>query len=328
MSENGITSVEGVLEQLTGLWRTAIVRAAVELHVADHVNAGAETAVAVAAAEHADARAVATLMDALAALGFLEKDGERYGLEPIVSVLLPAMGRFGPVYLNEPTWTMWGSLSEAVRTGKPVASDGGEYWLGFARASRELAHLQGMSAREFAGLGAGVGARIVDVGCGSGGMGYAFAIADPSATVTAIDSEDVLAIAADYAEELHIAERIEFKALDVATAESLGDGDYDLALVSNMLHLFDPGGNRELLRKTAATLRRGGRILVTEIVPDDERSRSAYALMFAVEMLLRTPGGNVWTFAEIAGWLAAAGFVDVEQHPMIGHTMAITATRA
>lgn len=326
MGEHGIKSVEGVLEQLTGLWRTAIVRAAVELHVAEHVSAGIDTAAAVAAAEGAAPRSVGVLMDALAALGFLEKSGDRYTLEPLVQVLLPSMASFGPVYLNDATWTMWGELSQTVRTGEPVSTDD-EYWVGFARASRELAHLQGMTAREFAGLEDGSGAQILDLGCGSGGMGFAFTIADPTVVVTGVDTRDVLTVASDYAEELHIGDRVVLRELDIVAAPSFGEREFGLVLVSNLLHLLDEGGSRELLRKVHRALVTGGRVLITEIVPDDERRSAQYALMFAVEMLLRTPAGNCYTFEEIGRWLAEAGFGPAARHPMLGHTTAITATR-
>ena len=326
MSEHAITSIEGMLEQLTGLWRAAIVRAAVELHIADHLSAGLDSASDVAEAEDAEPRSVGVLLDALTALGFLEKTGDRYVLEPLVQVLLPAMQSFGSVYLNAPTWAMWGELSQTVRSGEPAHTDE-EYWVGFARASRQLAHLQGMTAREYAGLEMGSSARILDLGCGSGGMGYAFTIADPTIVVTSVDTRDVLAVASDYAEELRIGDRVVLRELDITAAPTFGDREFNLVLVSNLLHLLDEDGSRTILRNVHRALAPHGRVLITEIVPDDERRRAQYALMFAVEMLLRTRSGNCYTFEEIARWLVDAGFGQPLQHPMLGHTTAITATR-
>lgn len=265
-------------------------------------------------------------MDALAALGFLEKSGEHYALEPLVQVLLPTMASFGSAYFNDATWTMWGKLSETVRTGEPANVDD-EYWLGFARSSRELARIQGMTAREFVGLEVGVGARVLDLGCGSGGMGYAFTIADPTVVVTGVDSDEVLALASEYAEELHIGDRVVLRPVSLAAAPSFGEREFDLVLASNVLHLFDEPTCRELLGKAHSALKPSGRIAITEIVPDEERCSLQYPLMFAVEMLLRTPSGGCYTFGEISGWLEEAGFSGVACHPMLGHTTGIIAVR-
>jgi hypothetical protein len=138
--------------------------------------------------------------------------------------------------------------------------------------------------------------------------------------------DTVESVAAEHAKELGIAGRVTLREVDVAEAASYGHAEFDLAVVANMLHLFDPVTNAAVLTKTAAALAPGGRVLVHEIVPDDERRRAAYPLMFAVELLLRTTRGTAYTLPEITGWLTEAGFERVEHHAA-GYLASITARK-
>jgi C-methyltransferase len=323
MTAVAVQSVDDVLDQLTGFWRSAILRAAFDLKIPQHIASGRCDAAPIAAAEHADPRGVGVLLDSLAALGLLTRSEQGFRLAPVVEMMLPAFGGSTSSVLNQHTWDIWGRLSEAVRSGVPVgASDA--YWIDFARGTREIALTQGMGARELLALPPG--ARVLDVGCGSGGVGFAFALADPSATTTGLDSADVLAVAAQYAHDLGIVPRVSLVPGDVVDAETFGDAEFDAVVAANLLHLFDPATNRALLRKMAAALVPGGRIFVNDIVPDEQRS-DAYAVMFAAEMLLRTPGGSSYTAAEISAWLTDAGFEQIAVYPMLGHMTAIVAAR-
>jgi 2-polyprenyl-3-methyl-5-hydroxy-6-metoxy-1,4-benzoquinol methylase len=325
MSATAVQTVDDVLDQLTGFWRSAILRAAFDLNIPDHIANGRCQPASIAAAEHADPRGIGVLLESLAALGMLSRTAQGYRLAPVVEMMLPAFGSSTASVLNQHTWDIWGRLSEAVRSGTPVG-ESPEYWIDFARGTREISLTQGMGAIPLVALPPGTGARVLDVGCGSGGVGFAFALADPTVTTTGFDSADVLAVAAEYADRLGIASRVSLWPADIVAAETFGDAEFDVVVAANLLHLFDPATNRVLLRKIAAALVPGGRLFVNDIVPDEQRS-DAFAVMFAAEMLLRTPGGSSYTAAEISEWLAEAGFEQIAAHPMMGHMTAIIGTR-
>jgi ubiquinone/menaquinone biosynthesis C-methylase UbiE len=332
MSDHGLKTPEEVLDQFTGIWRSGILRAALELNVADHILAGRDTPAAIAEAEGAEPRAVGILLDAVCALGFADKVDGRYRLEPAAEAMLAARpGSFkdaSPIWLNEIFWSAWWRLPEAVRTGRPVvaAEMDHPFWAIFARASFGVAQLQGTVAAGLLGIAPGARTRVLDVGCGSGGVGYALALADPTATVTGLDGRTVLPIAAEHAATLGIADRVTHRVTDIFTAAGLGDAEFDVAIVSHILHGCAPAVARTLLRKVARAVVPRGRILINEFVPDEERRRAAFALMFGVLMLLGS-AGNTYTLSEISGWLAEAGFTGVAHHPTIGHASAIIATK-
>ncbi len=79
----------------------------------------------------------------------------------------------------------------------------------------------------------------------------------------------------------------------------------------------------------AAALPAGGRLLIMEIVPDDDRTGPPLAVAFAAAMIVNTAGGDAHTAAQYRQWLTEAGFTDIRQRRLPGRmvTTAFEATR-
>jgi len=90
--------------------------------------------------------------------------------------------------------------------------------------------------------------------------------------------------------------------------ESLPEGPFDLAYLGNIYHIYSPQQNAALTRRVYANLSAGGTIAIRDYVFE----RSPRAAMFAVNMLQATEAGGVWREEQYRGWLADAGFQDVE----------------
>jgi hypothetical protein len=84
-------------------------------------------------------------------------------------------------------------------------------------------------------------------------------------------------------------------------------GPYDLVLLPNFLHHFDPPTCEGLLARVARALTAGGRVVTVEFVPDEGRVTPPHAAMFGLVMLCTTPAGDVYTFAELEAMLRRAG---------------------
>jgi hypothetical protein len=93
-------------------------------------------------------------------------------------------------------------------------------------------------------------------------------------------------------------------------------GNFDVALVTNFLHHFDQPTCIAFLRKVHASLRLGGRVVVLEFVPNDDRISPPVPARFALAMLAATPGGDAYTFAELRQQLETAGFVGVTERSL------------
>src|SRR5439155_7020144 len=91
---------------------------------------------------------------------------------------------------------------------------------------------------------------------------------------------------------------------------------YDVALVTNFLHHFDAPTCTTFLRKVATALKPGGRVVVLEWVPNDDRVSPPAPAAFVLHMLAGTAGGDAFTLREYRGMLEAAGFRDITVRPL------------
>jgi hypothetical protein len=84
--------------------------------------------------------------------------------------------------------------------------------------------------------------------------------------------------------------------------------EYDLVLLPNFLHHFDPPTNTRLLQKVRGSMKSGGVVATIDFVPNDDRVSPPAAAAFSLTMLGSTPNGDAYTFAELDEMFRAAGF--------------------
>jgi len=156
--------------------------------------------------------------------------------------------------------------------------------------------------------------KILDIAAGHGLYGIAFAQKNPLAEVVALDWPKVLVVAKENAEKARVSDRystIEGSAFDT----NLGDG-YDLVLLTNFLHHFDPPTCEVLLKKVHTALKDGGRAVTLEFVPNEDRISPPETAGFSVMMLGSTPAGDAYTFSQFDRMFKTAGFAHNEIHEL------------
>jgi hypothetical protein len=95
-------------------------------------------------------------------------------------------------------------------------------------------------------------------------------------------------------------------------------GDYDVVLIPNFLHHFDVPTCTALLKKVRGALKAGGRAAVLEFMPNADRVTPPTAAAFSMIMLVNTPSGDAYTFAEIESMAKNAGFARTDLPRDIG----------
>jgi ubiquinone/menaquinone biosynthesis C-methylase UbiE len=313
---------------------SCVMTAALRLGVFSHLAAGGGTAADVARAADSSERGTRMLLDALAGFGLLSKSGERYELTPHARQYLV---RESPDYVgglaeSGRMFEAWTHLDECVRTGRPVqrveAQERAEEF--FPMLVRTLHVVNREPARRTAeALGAahaGKGLRVLDVACGSGVWGIAFAEADAEARVTAQDFPGVLPTTREYVARHGLEERFDYLAGDLKEVD-FGEGRYDVALLGNIVHSEGEESSRELFRRLGRALRPGGRVVVIDMLPNDSRTGPPYQLIFALNMLVNTERGDTYTLAEYTRWLNEAGFPRVETADIGSHSPAVIGYR-
>jgi ubiquinone/menaquinone biosynthesis C-methylase UbiE len=303
--------------------RTQAIKTGIELEVFTAIGEGKQTAKEIAERCSASERGTRILCDFLTIIGFLTKQDGKYGLTADSAMFLdkrsPAyMGTVTGFILSPHVMDNFDRLTEAVRHGGCVAGSSVEpehpMWVDFARA---MAPMMAMPAQLLAQLVDPTKERklrVLDIAAGHGLYGIGFAKQNPQVEVTAVDWPKVLEVAKENAQAAGVSDRYRTKpgsAFDV----DFGTG-YDVVLLTNFLHHFDPEGCETLLRKVHAALGEGGRAATLEFVPNDDRVTPPQAAAFSMQMLGGTPSGDAYTFAELERMFKNAGFSRSEIHEL------------
>jgi predicted O-methyltransferase YrrM len=309
-------------------WREPrVVLTALELDVFTAVGGGASAA-AVARQLGTDPRGTGFLLHALAALGLLEKRGATFHNAPLAARHLCAGAPHdwrAALFHTAALWHRWSHLTECVRTGRPAPRGADEEagTVAFIAAMHQNAATrapQFVAALDLTGV-----RRALDVGGGSGAYSIALARAVPGLCVEVLDLPDVVPLAARYAAEAGLSDRVTTRVGDLR-ADDLGRG-YDLVLLSAVCHMLGPGENADLIRRAAAALAPGGRVVVHDYILAPDRTAPAVGALFALNMLVNTPAGGNYTEAEYSGWMREAGLGDLRHGVLPGPTGLVIGTR-
>jgi len=260
-----------------------------------------------AGARGADPRALGTVLDALAAMGLLEKEDGRWRTVPALLPLLSSRGERSllPLALHSVNlWDRWSRLTEVVAGSRPGAGDRDGWTRSFIGAMHVVAAPQADDI--VAAVEPGGARRLLDVGAGPGTYTAAFLRAVPGMRATLLDLPPVVELARENVAAAGLLDRVDLVAADLRT-EAFPAG-HDLAFVSAIVHMLGPSGNVALFRKVHDALVPGGRIVVRDHVMSPDRTAPRAGALFAVNMLVGTAEGGTFTFEEIAGWLVEAGF--------------------
>ena len=305
--------------------RTESLKAAIELEVFTAIGEGNTTAAQLAKRCETSEKGMRILCDYLTIMEMLTKQNDNYALTLDSATFLdkrsPAYVGGAIEFLCSPLLTEGSKhIAEAVRRGGTVMENEGTVapdnpvWVKFARSMGAMMALPSQLMAKLVDPNPDRKLKILDIAAGHGLFGIAFATNNPQAEITALDWKAVLEVAKENAQKAGVADRyqtIEGSAFDA----DFGSG-YDLVLLTNFLHHFDPPTCEMLLRKVHGALADGGRAVTLEFVPNEDRVTPPDAAGFSMMMLTSTPSGDAYTFAELERMGANAGFSRSTLHPL------------
>lgn len=263
-----------------------------------------------------DVRGVALVLEALVALGQLNKTGRRYRNTPASRRLLVASS---PAYIGsnlryqEHTWEAWSDLRHVVKHGRPrsglldwVRKD--FFTADYIRAMGDVTREPARELAQKLGL-AGV-LRTLDVGCGAGTYSAAFVQASSRLRADLFDLPRTIPIIRRLLRGSPGFDRMHFRPGNYLT-DRLGREEYDLILISGVTRVEDERGNRGLIRNAIAALRPGGRLVVHDYVIEPDRPAPTFSALLNLHLLLFTGKGRVYSVREYARWMHDARLTGV-----------------
>jgi len=322
-------SPERILELGLGFWGSKALLSAVELGLFSELSTGALTDREIGDRLRLDGRSRRDFLDALVALGMLDRDGERYSNTPATDLFLD---RNKPSYLggilemaNGRLYPFWGRLTEALQTGQPQneARSGGSFFPALYQDPERLR--QFLHAMTGLSMGAsleiakkfpfGEYATVLDVGCAEGGLLVQLALAHPHLRGIGFDLPAAREPYEDHVRSFGLEDRLEFCAGDFFRDEL---PVADVVVLGHILHDWSLEEKKQLLRKAYHAVPRGGAVIVFESIIDDDRSQNAFGLLMSLNMLIETPEGFDYTGADCQSWLREIGFDETRVEHLVG----------
>jgi len=311
-----------VFDTLQAYQRSVALRGGIDLDLFTAIAEGNTSLSAIAKRIQASEKGTRVLCDYLTMMGFLVKQAGEYTLTPDSAAFLnrhsPAyMGTMANFLMSPHVAGMLEDITAVIRHGGALPSDHGALepehpmWIEFARS---MAPMMQMPAELIAKMFAGSKQiKVLDISAGHGVYGIAFAKHNPNAKIVGLDWANVLEVAKENANKAGVADRYSTIA-GSAFEVDLGSG-YDIVLIPNFLHHFDPATNEKLLRKVHAALAPAGIAVTPDFIPNEDRISPPRDAMFSMQML-GTPAGDAYTYSELEKMFRNAGFARSEMREL------------
>ena len=319
-----------ILQTGIAFWASKTLLSAVEMEVFTELAKGSEDLPTLTGRLGLHPRSSRDFLDALVALGFLERHDGKYSNTPSTDLFLD---KHKPSYIggmlemaNKRLFQHWNHLTTALRTGeRQNEAAHGEADV-FATMYADPARLKGF-LRAMTGISRGANMTIAskfpwanyktaaDCGTAQGDLIVQIALKNPHIAGTGFDLPEVAPIFEEYVESNGLSSRVRFHAGSFFTDPL---PKVDVILMGHILHDWNLEEKRMLIRKAYEALPSGGAFIVYDALIDDDRSKNAFGLLASLNMLIETPGGFDYTGADCIGWMSDAGFREVRVEHLVG----------
>lgn len=289
-------------------WDSQVLLCAVKLKVFEYLDTPC-TAQSLSKKIDVNERALRMLLDTLASLGFLEKRGDNYKNKDRYAKFLKyntseSLTSILNHYYN--MWNDWGNLINSIKTGNPceIRKNDEEANYHFINGmdnltkfykDKVISHIDFYDSK-----------KILDIGSGPATYLREMLKKNKKLKATILDLPHAIAVAKEKLEKEGLINRVEFITGSLED-KKFGSG-YDIVLISQVLHSI----NRQLcniaLKKAYESLKKGGKIYIHEFYLNEKRTFPKDNIVFCLNMLLHTNGGDNFTVSELNKLLKTSGF--------------------
>jgi len=341
--ESQMLDPSNILNVGLGFWASKTLLTAVKLELFTRLAVRPLTAKEIKHEICLNERGLYDFLDALVALGFLQKKGNKstavYSNSVDTDLFLDKnkLSYVGGILemANNRLYGFWNFLEEGLRTGTPQ----NEIRTGRATLFDEI-YSDVDKTREFVNAMGGVQtgnfiafakkfdfsdySTLCDIGGAGASLSAHVVSHNPHMSCISFDLPAVAPVAAENISKMGLAEDVK-----------IHSGDFfrdpfpkaDVITMGNVLHDWGTKEKKMLIRKAYEALPKGGSLVVIENIIDDERRENAFGLMMSLNMLIETPEGYDFTGADFDIWAKDAGFGRTYILPLMGPSSAAVAVK-
>lgn len=329
---------DGILQLGLGFWGSKTLLSAVELGVFTQLRQGPLQADVLIERLGLHRRAARDFLDALVAVGMLERDGSSYANTSATDLFLDRekSSYVGGVLemANARLYAFWGNLTTALRTDEPQneLKQGENFFAAvYADPQRLAAFLKAMT-----GLSMGAAQAIAtnfpwaeyrsfaDLGAAQGALPVQVALAHAHLKGVGFDLPPVRPHFETYVAEHGLADRLSFQAGDFFV-DPLPSAE--VFVMGHVIHDWDLSEKKLLIQKAYDALPASGALVVYDAIIDDERRKNTFGLLMSLNMLIESPGGADYTAADCTGWMREAGFKTMRVQHLLGPDSMVVAIK-
>lgn len=305
-----------IIRILFNFQAACVFMASNQMRVYDQLAGKPVSAEEVAGSLNLSQKGVERLLNALAGMEIVVKEGGQYQLDPAWKKYLAKTGEQSMqqwIDLVSSHQPLWMDLPRFVKTGQNTRSvmdmlgNDPEKMESFTDAMHDKAlKATWLIARE---LPIGDARRLLDIGGGPGTYSLEWAKLHNHLKATIFDIAPVLEIAKKYIARYGLQDRISTKPGDFLKDDL--DTGYDLVLLANVLQMYDGEQAKKIVNKAVQALAPGGRIIVHGFCTDHNETGPLQDALFNIHIGLLTPGGKAHPVKDKINWLESAGIQEV-----------------
>lgn len=317
-------SAKPLMALVAGFWAARTLGVAHELDLFSHVSDKGGIRVDECSAHYGFAeRPADMLLTACAAMGLLQRSGERY-VNSIMAETHLVKGR--PLYIggwiamaNRREYPAWMHLKDALYSNRPLTWDPDRqsslfdsedptlkdiFWEAMYALSITTSWTLA-EAMDWSGV-----KKLLDVGGGGAANDITLCGRHSQLHATVYDLPFVCELTRKKIQSAGLSARIDLVEGDFFADPAL-PGGHDAILLSKILLDWAEEDCRAIIAKCFSALAAGGRVVICDLLVDDSKDGPVDAALMSLNMLIETWGRN-YTAKEYATWLREAGFVGIE----------------
>ncbi|KIO48885.1 methyltransferase [Nitrosospira sp. NpAV] len=278
-------------------------------------------------------RPAEAILTAATALGFLSLQNGRYSLtarsEDYLLEKSPSyFGFFWDMMIDNAQVFSYASLEQAVLTNSPQVYGGGDIY----KSHEEQAELARRFTRGMHSISMTLAAAwpstlkldnhhmMLDIGGGSGAHSIGAALRLPDLQALVLDLGPICEVAQEFIARHDLQDRIRTHVADMWNDPF---PEADLHFYSNIYHDWPAERDQFLTEKSFKSLQTGGRIIIHDVLYNDEKTGPFAPAAYSMLMMGWTEGTS-YSGLELSDMLKAAGFDDIQAYPAFGHYSIVT----